>query len=430
MRRRGLEKNIAMRITVALFSTDEELARFCREILAQNFGSGSTLITRTDGQVEPGDDICVWDFVPGETPIPEDLDSSELTRHLFLLYREHLGALQAHLGTSELNVLLKPVTRATLTAFLGGSARREGRNSPARIDALRVERDEMLQILIQANLKLQEYDQQRNNFLARSLHDFRSPLTAIGGYCGLLLEEDPGALTAEQTDILRRMQQNVRRLSRMSSAMFQLSIPHDVEQKVTLQRANIRESIDHALLDVAPFLEDKCISVTVEVEPPEILVFERSQIEQALANLLDNACKFTPRDGRIEIRGYPIFWERRSNQPAALERPLDRRISNSTAPNSFRVDIRDCGPEIPVADIESVFEEFTPYSGGHDRSGGGLGLAVCRMILRQHRGRIWAESHPGGAVFSIVLPFKPEDLYAAARTNSKTAYTAGSQVES
>jgi signal transduction histidine kinase len=402
-----------MRVTVALFSTDEELARFCREILAQTLGPGSALVTRTNGQVEPGDGICIWDFVPGETRMPQNLDTSKLTKHLFLLYREDLGALQAHLGTAELNVLLKPVTRATLKAFLGGLAPREEADAPSRINALRVERDEMLQVLIQANLKLQAYDQQRNNFLARSLHDFRSPLTAIGGYCGLLLEEGPGPLTEEQTDILKRMQHNVRRLSRMSNAMFQLSIPHDVDQPVKLQRGDIRESIEQALLDAAPFLEDKRISVTVEVEPPEVLFFEKSQIEQALASLLDNACKFTPRDGSIEIRGYPYFWERRANLPAALERPMDRRTTRATAPNSFRVDIRDSGPEISAASLETVFEEFTSYSGGRDRSGGGLGLAICRMILRRHGGRIWAESHPGGAVFSLVLPFPAEGSYPA-----------------
>ncbi len=420
-----------MQITVALISTDEELGKFCREVLAQHFGSGSTLVSRTDGRVEPDDDICIWDFVPGETLVPRDLDRSRPTKHLFLVYREHLGALEAHLGTSELNVLLKPATRATLTAFLSGSAKSQEQSSPAQIKALRVERDEMLQVLIQTNLKLQEYDQQRNNFLARSLHDFRSPLTTIGGYCSLLLEEDSGSLTAEQIDILKRVQHDVRRLSRLSSAMFQLSVPHDLVQRPKLQRANIRESIDQALLEVVPFLEDKRISVTVEVEPPEFLSFERSQIEQALANLVDNACKFTPRDGTIEIRGYPFFWERRANQALALEWNPDRRISANAAPNSFRVDIRDSGPEIPAKNLETVFEEFSSYSGGHDRSGGGLGLAICRMILRQHRGRIWAENHPRGTVFSLVLPFESEDSHPASWTKkAEAAQMAGSPVES
>jgi signal transduction histidine kinase len=54
-----------------------------------------------------------------------------------------------------------------------------------------------------------------------------------------------------------------------------------------------------------------------------------------------------------------------------------------------------------------IFEEYTSYSGGQDRSGSGLGLAICRRILQLHHGRVWAESHSAGAVFSFVLPVQP-----------------------
>ena len=223
-----------MKITVALFSEDEELAKFCSEVLAEVFGSESSLVTRAPGQVFPGDALCIWDFAPGETAIPLDLGPADLRKHLFLLYRKHLPALQGRLGTADLNVLLKPVTRATLRAFLIGAAPHSQPNDRPEVwvSSLRVERDEMLQVLIQANLKLQEFDQERNNFLARSVHDFRAPLTAISGYCGLLLEEELGPLTPEQSDVLRRMQHSARRLSRLTSSMFQLSVPHNVRAEV------------------------------------------------------------------------------------------------------------------------------------------------------------------------------------------------------
>jgi len=353
-----------MAFVVALFSYDQELATFCREVLAEAFGPESTLVSRAVGRVETGDDVCVWDFVAGESLIPRDLNLVDPTKHLFLVHREHLPALQSHLDTADLNVLLKPVTRVTLRAFLSGAARRrEEKPNADRTATLRVERDEMLQVLIQANLKLQEYDQQRNRFLARSLHDFRSPLTAIGGYCGLLLEEDVGPLTTEQTQILQRMQHSARRLSRLSDSMFQLSIPRDVEPRPKLERANIRESIDEALCDVTLFLEDKRILVNVDVEPSEDLLFEPSQIQQALCNLLDNACRFTPRDGTIDVKGYPFFWERRTGQATTIERSIDRRSRQTKASNSFRVDIRDSGPGIPESDVEAIFEEFSSYSG-------------------------------------------------------------------
>ena len=75
-------------------------------------------------------------------------------------------------------------------------------------------------------------------------------------------------------------------------------------------------------------------------------------------------------------------------------------------PNAFRVDICDSGPGIPQPQLDRIFEEYTSYSGGQDRSGGGLGLAICKLILSQHQGHVWAENTPGGAVFSFVLPLQ------------------------
>jgi signal transduction histidine kinase len=81
-------------------------------------------------------------------------------------------------------------------------------------------------------------------------------------------------------------------------------------------------------------------------------------------------------------------------------------------PNAYRVDIRDSGNSIPAEHIDHIFEEYTSYAGGRDRSGGGLGLAISRMIVDQHDGRIWAENTESGPMFSIVLPaFRPDTAH-------------------
>jgi signal transduction histidine kinase len=400
-------------MNVLLFSNDQKLADFCREILDGMFGTESKLEVGFPDQCSSQVDLCLWDFIPGKTTIPQDFDPVKLRKSLFLLHRKHLPALQELLGTVDINVLLKPVTGATLRAFLSDAQQQRAHDNGDLVgstDTLRVERDEMLQFLIQANLKLQEYDQERTNFLARSLHDFRAPLTAVSGYCCLLLEEELGSLTTDQREILGRMQHSATRLSRIADSMFQLSIHPNGNQELNLEEADMRDCIDHALHEVALFLEDKRISVTVDFEqPPKGVLFGKPQMEQALVNLLDNACKFTPRNGTIEIQGYPFFWERRTRRVASLDPSKDRRSKPSRTPNSLRVDIRDSGPGIPAVHLVKIFEEYTSYSGGQDRSGGGLGLAICRMILQQHRGEVWAESHPAGAVFSFVLPVRPID---------------------
>lgn len=408
-------------MNILLLSNDERLADFCREILVETFGLESRVDVGSPGQIPSSEDLCLWDFIPGETAPPQHLDAASLRKYLFLVDRKHLAVLEELVGTSKLNVLLKPVSPATMRAFLS-DAHQEGldnRNHAGSIDTLRGERDEMLQFLIQANLKLQEYDQDRTNFLARSIHDFRAPLTAISGYCGLLLEEALGSVSPEQREVLGRMQHSATRLSRITNAMFQLSIRRRVEQELNLEKADMRDCVDQALHEVALSIEDKRISISVEIErSPDGLFFDKSQMEQTLVNLLDNACKFTPRNGAIEIRGYRYFWERRTCDAAALNPSLDRRVDRIGTPNAFRVDIHDGGPGIPAVHAGKIFEEYTSYSGGQDRSGGGLGLAICRMILQQHRGRVWAESHAAGAVFSFVLPIQAIDTHTHCGQNS------------
>jgi signal transduction histidine kinase len=165
-----------------------------------------------------------------------------------------------------------------------------------------------------------------------------------------------------------------------------------------------------------PFADDKSIAITADLAPCDHnLYFEAGQIEQVLINVLDNACKFTPRAGAIELRGYPYFLERRATR-SALPPAMERRRDNIQEPNAYRIDIRDSGKAIPAEHLDHIFEEYTSYAGGRDRSGGGLGLAISRMIITQHDGRVWAENTELGPMFSIVLPMrKPEGLRTVER---------------
>jgi len=383
---------------IHLISSDAELYKLCAEILIDihELGHSCTL-----AMVPPDDawreaDLLIWDFHPN-LALPEHFNWNPL-RHLFLVDRKDLAEFHQIAGAVEGNVLLKPVTRATLKTFLVPAVS----NGAAKF--LRADRDEFLQCLIQTNLKLQEYDQDRTTFLARAVHDFRAPLTALSGYCGLLLDEPLGSLNENQREVLRRMQNSAKRLSRMASAMFELSVGRHVKRRPDLQPGDIRESLEQALHEIAPFADEKSISITPDLEPcGNGLFFEAGQIEQVLINILDNACKFTPKAGSIEIRGYPYFWERRGNR-SNMPFPAERRRSSGHEPNSYRIDISDSGSPIPEEHLHRIFEEYTSYAGGRDRSGGGLGLAICRMIVTQHDGRVWAENRDSGPIFSFVLP--------------------------
>jgi two-component system sensor histidine kinase KdpD len=129
------------------------------------------------------------------------------------------------------------------------------------------------------------------------------------------------------------------------------------------------------------------------LEPPDtVLYLDTASIEQVLVNLLENACKFSPRNSSIEVRGCVTTFE--TPDAAQVTMPV------------YRIDIQDRGMGIPAEHIDLIFEEYTSYAGARDRSGGGLGLAICKMIVAEHRGFIWAVSDGYGTTMSFVLPMQ------------------------
>jgi ethylene receptor len=273
-------------------------------------------------------------------------------------------------------------------------------------EQLRRERDEMLQYLLQANLKLQEYDQDRTNFLAHSIHDIRAPLVAIQGYCSLLLDSQLGDLNPEQIKVLERMQRSIKRLSRLTSGMFHISVDPQSPRRLSRKQGNIEACINQAVHELTPVLESKEIEMCLRVEPPiRALLFDETQIEQVLVNLLDNAARFTPRKGRIELLSHSVFWERRrSNLTGDASRP-ERRESATRECNAYRVEVRDSGCGVPPGDVEWIFEEYATGAKSYESSRAGLGLTICRQIINAHRGAIFVESGGPGGCFVFVLPF-------------------------
>ena len=387
-----------------VISSESSLCRLCRELLTTVGGPNWTLSTCQPGETIPAADLYLWDFQP-DIPFPSAFN--HLAKHLFLVHTRDLPAFRQGMVHQEANILLKPLTRVVLSAFLGLAVRAH-EQYVCHTYSLRADRDEILQRLIQANLRLQEYDQERTNFLVRAVHDFRAPLTALSGYCGLLLSQALGELSPDQAEVIGRMQRSTRRLSRMANGMFELGIGRRVQRSLDLRRADIQDCIDQATHEVAPFAQEKQISISGEVSPaPPNLYFDPCQIEQVLINILDNACKFAPRGGNIEIHGYPYFFDRRDTRQVS---PVvqERRNRTSDEPNTFRVDIRDSGSQIPQNQLERIFEEYTSTDGKQDRSGGGLGLAICRFIVERHAGRIWAENTQSGPRFSFTIPLHTE----------------------
>jgi signal transduction histidine kinase len=329
----------------------------------------------------------------------------------FLLEERELKAFLEQIGRNDVNIILKPITRPTLEAFLAdfiGGSRPSLPEMTDTAESLRGDRDQILQCLIQTNLRLQQIEQGRNNFLARTIHDFRTPLTALEGYCGLLVSGMLGDFSDSQREVIQRMQQSAQRLSRMASGLFQLTTGRHVNIEPRYEQSDISESVDQAAHEIAPYLQEKHIELLLNLQPsPDDFCFDRPQIERLLVNLLDNACKYTPTYGRISVHGFCAYSDRLISAHCSSAPNLTGYADEDTAtPNSYRIEVQDTGPGIPPEILGHIFEEYATYSHGADRSGGGLGLAISKMIVERHKGAIWAENASSGARFVCVLPLR------------------------
>lgn len=379
------------------------------------------LIRSKPGEAPPQADLYVWDYAPGMA-LPSQIALRESSQHLVLAdsrYLDEIGPLP-----QSACILLKPVSAFTLRAFLEMAWKAwELRQQAREAATLRLDRDALLQYVLEVNLKLQEYDQERSNFLARAIHDFRAPLTALHGYCGLLAEGKLGPVNTGQRELLERMRYSTSRLTRLAGGTLELLTEGRVARVPNRSEGDIEEALDQALQDVYPFLQDKQIEIDVQIEPASgSLLFETEQIQQVLMNLLENSSKFTPKDGRITVRGYPVQRGARArehgsgpeaqapnSEPQAPYFDFQAPFSDfqEKIGDGYRMDIMDSGPGVPAHLAEKIFEQYASYRGTGDRSGGGLGLAICRAIVAAHGGAIWATPRREGGCFSFVLPANP-----------------------
>jgi signal transduction histidine kinase len=145
----------------------------------------------------------------------------------------------------------------------------------------------------------------------------------------------------------------------------------------------------------------KSVKLESQIDPSiPTFKFDYQKVQQAAANLLDNALKHTPTGGTVTLRARPHFWERRVAEVAPVE---ERRRFRLPRPNSVEVSVTDSGTGIAPEHHQEIFEDFVRVD--RNTSGMGLGLAIAKRLIQAHRGKIWVESEPQrGSTFAFLLP--------------------------
>jgi signal transduction histidine kinase len=379
-------------ILVCVVTSNKALTDACRTSLDRICPAGYDIQECGPFDVPRECVIYIWDC-DSNSGAPPAMVTAEAAK-IVIVKKTSLSSVRCKVPDSGFIYLESPFTPLSLTAVLQASIAQLELLQNGCSTHLKLDRDRILQQLLETNLVLREHDRDRTNFLARSIHDIRVPLTAIQGYCGMLLAGQVGSIDPEQTRILERMQRSVSRLCRLVEAVMDLGTGSSGANKLRFEPASIKGCAEQAVYEILPFVQRKQISVKVDIESPTAaLLFDPGQLEQVLTNLLDNACKFTPKGGEITIRGRSVatqgLWE----------------IGSAEDTSAYRVDVTDTGRGIDPGHLEEIFDEHTSYGDCLDRSGSGLGLAICRKIIQAHNGRIWAGCRTQGASFSFVLPF-------------------------
>jgi two-component system sensor histidine kinase VicK len=225
-------------------------------------------------------------------------------------------------------------------------------------------------------------ERMKDEFIAVVSHELRTPLTSLHSALKILATGRLGSLSKDGKQMLEIADDNTERLVRLVNNVLDLQRIESGDVKMEKQVCNVSALMIQATESMQPMAQQQGIILVVEPIDIEILV-DSDYIVQALTNLLSNAIKFSSTDGTVWLTA-----ERQSHTEILFS-------------------VRDQGQGIPSDKLESIFERFQQVDSSDSRrkGGTGLGLTICRKIIEQHEGKIWAESTLGeGSTFSFTLP--------------------------
>ncbi|MBI4493752.1 MAG: GAF domain-containing protein [Chloroflexi bacterium] len=277
------------------------------------------------------------------------------------------------LGTLCLATTQDRVLEREEIALLGGVAHQVAvafENSRLTEETTRLEAARRLELL-------------RAEFLASVSHELRTPLGFIKGYTTTLLRNDVTWEPAQQQEFLQIIDEEADRLTELVDGLLDAARVQAGRLRLRPQPVQIESILRRSIERMAGSLGDGHHRVELHAEASPTIVADGARLEQVVVNLLQNAAKYSPGGGLIEVH-------------------------LGAEAQEVRIGVLDRGVGVPPAELDSIFEPFHRAQNGPAAGvgGAGLGLAICRAIVEAHGGRIWAEARPGGgtAVY-LTLPW-------------------------
>jgi signal transduction histidine kinase len=231
-----------------------------------------------------------------------------------------------------------------------------------------------------AFVRLREVDRMKDEFIAIVSHELRTPLASVYG-AAITLQRDV-LEPKTRTSLLEVIYNESARLARLVDQVLSASRLESGSSRFAVEPVDASRVAREVVESIQPRLPSALEVDLVETAPPPYVAADAEKLKQVLVNLVENAVKYSPDGGRIQVRLAQVG-------------------------NQVRFSVRDEGIGMPADELEHVFEKFHRLDPNLTRGvgGTGLGLYICREFLQRMGGRIWVESELGsGSTFSFELP--------------------------
>ncbi|NTV53009.1 MAG: GAF domain-containing protein [Candidatus Firestonebacteria bacterium] len=240
--------------------------------------------------------------------------------------------------------------------------------------------------LLNANEFLRSADRAKSDLISMVSHELRTPITAITGFAKLLSKSGLHLLSEEQLQFFQIIQKHSESLERLITDLLDITKIEQGHLEMRPNRTSLNALVNEAVISQRAFLpgQGECVRV-VPAEESSMISGDRIRLLQVINNLMSNAFKYSPVGTEVTLR------------VKVENRHLNLEVENE-------------GDPLTTEQLERVFEKFfrIKTTATQNIPGSGLGLAVSKMIIQAHGGRIWAENRPDRKVaFCFALP-QPE----------------------
>jgi signal transduction histidine kinase len=226
----------------------------------------------------------------------------------------------------------------------------------------------------------------KNQFLSHVSHELRTPLTCIHQYVTLLLDGLAGAISPDQSDHLKTVLKSVNQLHAMIRDLLEAARAESGKMRIEPRCVSLGELALQTIAMMRPAANEKRVGLEIGLDHRLPLVHaDPDRVLEVMINLVDNAIKFTPAEGAVMLQACVV----------------------DADPGSVYISVSDTGrgigPEAKALIFERLYQDADAID--NNRSGLGLGLFICREIVRLHEGKIWVSSEVGqGSTFTFTLP--------------------------